>query len=45
MSNKVNAFQGIPLKDIKDPIEEMYKRHQPEFGFPLKELNNMKEGK
>lgn len=45
MSNKVNDFQGIPLKDIKNPIDEMYKRHQPECGIPLKELNIMKEGK
>ena len=45
MSDKSNNFQGIPLKDIQNPVDEMYRKNQPEFGIPLKELNKMKEGK
>lgn len=45
MSNKSSDFQGIPLKYIQNPIDEMYRKNQPEFGIPLKELNKMKEGK
>lgn len=45
MSNKNNDFQGDTLKDIQNPVDEMYKREQSKFGIPLKELNKMKEGK